>query len=157
MALIVANVGFRCSITQTFSLYRLSTNVVSVTEWHELVTARVEIRARGPACRPCGRRTSAPEEVFAPGEEWRRRLAHLVDMEIANDLEDQGRQRKPRDIVAIMGEVESTDYLFQDDKLVLSLKRVARERGMKAYTVEIPYAALKPFLRADGPLEGVRR
>ncbi len=77
--------------------------------------------------------------------------------EIANDSEDQARQRKPRDIVAIMSEVEPTDYLFQNDKLVLSLKRVARERGMKAYAVEIPYAALKSFLRADGPLGGIRR
>jgi len=56
-----------------------------------------------------------------------------------------------------MSEVEPTDYLFQNDKLVLSLKRVARERGMKAYAVEIPYAALKSFLRADGPLGGIRR
>jgi hypothetical protein len=157
LALIAANVGFRCSITQTFSLYRLSATVVSVTEWHELVTARVEIRLEGQLVDLVTGRTLAPEEVFAPGEEWRRRLAHLVDMEIANDSEGQGGQRKPRDIVGIMGEVESTDYLFQDDKLVLSLKRVARERGMKAYTVEIPYAALKPFLRADGPLGGVRR
>ncbi len=157
LALVVANVGFRAAVTQTFSLYRLSATAMSVTQWHALFTARVEIGLEGQLVDLETGRIVAPQDVFAPGEEWRRRLAHLVDMEIANDSEDQARQRKPRDIVAIMSEVEPTDYLFQNDKLVLSLKRVARERGMKAYAVEIPYAALKSFLRADGPLGGIRR
>ena len=43
------------------------------------------------------------------------------------------------------------------DKLVLSLNKVASERSMKGYTVDIPYVALKGILRADGPLGSWQR
>jgi hypothetical protein len=60
-------------------------------------------------------------------------------------------------VATIMGTVEAKDYLFEDDKLVLSLNKVASERSMKGYTVGIPYAALKGILRADGPLGSLQK
>ena len=56
-----------------------------------------------------------------------------------------------------MREVDARDYMFEDGNLVLSLSKVASERGMKGYEVVIPYAALKGILRADGPLGSWQR
>jgi hypothetical protein len=50
--------------------------------------------------------------------------------------------------------VQPADYLFEDDELVVYIPEVALSLGMRGYAVEIPYAALKPLLRADGPLGG---
>jgi hypothetical protein len=50
--------------------------------------------------------------------------------------------------------LKPADYLFEDDELVLYLPEVAMGLHMRGYAVEIPYAALKPLLRTDGPLGG---
>jgi hypothetical protein len=81
----------------------------------------------------------------------------LVGQELAKDSPDVARKDEASNIATIMSEVEAKDYLFEDDKLVLSLNKVARDRSMKGYTVGIPYAALKGILRADGPLGSLRK
>jgi len=77
--------------------------------------------------------------------------------ELAKDPPEADRRSEASDVAAVMGEVEPKDYMFEDDKLVLSLSKVARERAMNGYQVAIPYAEMKGILRADGPLGSLRR
>ncbi len=120
---------FDVGFDQTFDLYRLDRDVVSVWLHSELWQAHVEILNTGT-------------------------LVELVDAEITKDFLDMGRGQKPADLSEIFNRLKPADYLFEDDKLVLYLPEVAMNLGMKGYAVEIPYAALKPLLRADGPLGG---
>ena len=141
-------------ITQTFALYRPATSVVSVTLWRERAGAMINIDLAGFLVDLSMGRVLEPQEVFVPGDSWRHRLAELVREELARDSD---RKNQPDDIARIMREVAPKDYLFEDDKLILSLSAVARERAMKGYTVAIPYSALKGILRADGPLGSLER
>ncbi|HZB56929.1 MAG TPA: hypothetical protein VE527_25060 [Reyranella sp.] len=148
--------GRNCEITQTFSLYRLASSVVSVTIWREWAGATISIDLAGYLVDLSAGRTLAPQDVFAPGDGWRHRLAELVGQELAKDPPDPGRKSEAS-VAMIMSTIEAKDYLFEDDKLVLSLNKVASERSMKGYTVDIPYAALKGILRAEGPLGSWQR
>ncbi len=145
---------FDVGFDQTFDLYRLDRDVVSVWLHSELWQAHVEILNTGTLVDLRTGRAVPPEEVFTPGGEWRARLLGLVDAEITKDFLDMGRGQKPADLSEIFNRLKPADYLFEDDKLVLYLPEVAMNLGMKGYAVEIPYAALKPLLRADGPLGG---
>jgi hypothetical protein len=149
--------GRNCEITQTFSVYRLAPSVASITVWREWVGPTMDIDLSGYLVDLSTGRVLEPEDVFTPGDGWRGRLAELVREELAKDSIGSGRRDEASHIVSIMREVDSRDYLFEDDKLVLSLARVASERGMKGYEVVIPYAALKSILRADGPLGSLQR
>lgn len=149
--------GRNCEIAQTFSLYRLALSVVSITVWREWMGPTINIDLSGYLVDLSTGRVLEPEDVFTPGDRWRRRLAELVRQELAKDATDSDRRGEGNDIASIMREVDPRDYLFEDDKLVLSLSRVASERGMKGYEVVIPYAALKGILRADGPLGSLRK
>ncbi len=145
---------FDVGFDQTFDLYRLDRDVVSVWLHSELWQAHVEILNTGTLVDLRTGRAVPPEEVFTPGGEWRARLLGLVDAVITKDFLDMGRGQKPADLSEIFNRLKPADYLFEDDKLVLYLPEVAMNLGMKGYAVEIPYAALKPLLRADGPLGG---
>jgi hypothetical protein len=149
--------GKNSEITQTFALYRPASSVVSVTFWREWAGATISIDLAGYLVDLSTGRMLEPQDVFAPGDRWRHRLAQLVGQELAKDPPDPDRKREASDVATIMSTVEPKDYLFEDDKLVLSLHKVASERGMKAYTVDMPYAALKSILRADGPLGSLQR
>lgn len=149
--------GRNCEITQTFSLYRLTPSVVSITVWREWVGGTISIDLAGYLVDLSTGRVLEPENVFTPGNAWRHRLAELVRQELAKDPVDSDRKGEANDIASIMREVDARDYLFEGDKLVLSLSKVASERGMKGYEVVIPYSALKSILRADGPLGGLQR
>ena len=149
--------GRNCEITQTFSLYRLAPSVVSITVWREWVGPTMDIDLSGYLLDLSTGKVLEPEDVFAPGDRWRRRLAELVRLELAKEATDSRRKGEVSDIASVMREVDSRDYLFEDDKLVLSLSKVASERGMKGYEVAIPYAVLKGILRADGPLGSLQR
>lgn len=151
------DMGRNCEITQTFSLYRLTPSVVSITVWREWVGATISIDLAGYLVDLSTGRVLAPQDVFAPGDAWRHRLAELVRQELAKDPPEPDRRSEASGVGAIMAAVEPQDYLFKDDKLVLSLNKAASERGMKGYTVDIPYAALKGVLRADGPLGSLQR
>jgi hypothetical protein len=141
-------------ITQTFALYRPAPSVVSVTLWREWAGATINIDLAGYLVDLPTGRILEPQEVFMPGDSWRHRLAELVGEELAKDSD---RKSEASDIAAIMREVAPKDYLFEDDKLILSLGAVARERAMKGYVVAIPYSALKGTLRAGGPLGSLQR
>jgi hypothetical protein len=141
-------------IVQTFALHRLAPSVVSVTFWREWAGATINIDLAGHLVDVGMGRMLEPPDVFVPGEGWRQRLAGLVREELAKDSD---RKSETGDIAAIMREVAAKDYLFEDDKLILSLNAVARERAMKGYVVAIPYGALKGVLRADGPLGSLQR
>jgi hypothetical protein len=149
--------GGNCEITQTFSLHRPASSVVSVTFWREWAGATISINLAGYLVDLSTGRMLKPQDVFAPGDGWRHRLAELVSQELAKDPPEPGRKNGASDVGTIMSTVEAKDYLFEDDKLVLSLNKVASERSMKGYTVDIPYAALKGILRADGPLGSWQR
>jgi hypothetical protein len=149
--------GRNCEITQTFSLYRPASSVVSVTFWREWAGATISIDLAGYLVDLSTGRILEPQEVFAPGGRWRHRLAELVAQELAKDPPDAGRESEASDVATIMNTIEAKDYLFKDDRLVLSLNKVASERSMKGYTVDIPYDALKGILRADGPLGSWQR
>ena len=149
--------GQKCEITQTFSLYRPASSVVSVTFWREWAGATISIDLAGTLVDLSTGRMLRPQDVFALGDGWRHRLAELVYRELAKDPPDPGRESGASDVGTIMSTIEVKDYLFEDDKLVLSLNKVASERSMKGYTVDIPYAALKGILRADGPLGSWQR
>jgi hypothetical protein len=149
--------GRNCEITQTFSLYRPASSVVSVTFWREWAGVTIGIDLTGYLVDLSTGRMLKPQDVFAPGGGWRHRLAELVGQELAKDPPDPGRKSYASDVGTFMSTTEAKDYLFEDDKLVLSLNKVASERSMKGYTVDIPYAALKGILRADGPLGSWQR
>jgi hypothetical protein len=149
--------GRNCEITQTFSLYRPASSVVSVTFWREWAGATISIDLAGTLVDLSTGRMLRPQDVFALGDGWRHRLAELVYRELAKDPPDPSRESGASDVGTIMSTIEVKDYLFEDGKLVLSLNKVASERSMKGYTVDIPYAALKGILRADGPLGSWQR
>lgn len=149
--------GRNCEITQTFSLHRPASSVVSVTFWREWAGATISIDLAGYLVDLSTARMLKPQDVFAPGDGWRHRLAELVGQELAKDPPEPGRKSYASDVGTIMGTIEAKDYLFEDDRLVLSLNKVASGRSMKGYTVDIPYAALKGILRADGPLGSWQR
>lgn len=149
--------GRNCEITQTFSLYRPAPSVVSVAFWREWAAATISIDLAGYLVDLSTGRMLGPRDVFTPGDRWRHRLAQLVGQELARDPPDPDRKSEASDVRAIMSAVAAKDYLFEDDKLVLSLNTVASERRMKGYTVDIPYAALKGILRADGPLGSLQK
>ena len=149
--------GQNCEISQTFSLYRPSSSVVSVTFWREWVGATISIDLAGYLVDLSTGRMLEPQDVFAPGDRWRHRLAQLVGEELAKDPPDPDRKNEGSDMTTIMSAIEAKDYMFEGDKLVLSLNKVASGRSMKGYTVDIPYAALKVILRADGPLGSLQK
>lgn len=149
--------GRNCEITQTFSLYRPASSVISVTLWREWTGATISIDLAGTLVDLSTGRLLEPQDVFSPGVGWRHRLAELVGQELAKDPPEPGRKSGASDVGTIMSTIEVKDYLFEDDKLVLSLNKVASERSMKGYTVDISYAALKGILRADGPLGSWQR
>jgi len=138
-------------ITQTFALYRLTPSVMSVGLWREWVGGTINIDLAGYLVDLSTGRVLEPQDVFVPGDS---RVADLVREELGKDSDRKG---GAGDIAAIMREVVPKDYLFEDDKLILSLSAVARERAMKGYVVAIPYSALKGILRADGPLGSLQR
>jgi hypothetical protein len=145
---------FDVSYDQNFELYRLNPHVFSVWVHNELWDARVTIWNTGTLVDLHTGKVIPPEDVFTPGEGWRARFLELVDAEVTKDFLDMGRGPKPADLAGIIERLRPTDYLFEDDKLVLYLGEIALSLGMKGYAVEIPYAVLKPLLRADGPLGG---
>ena len=145
---------FDVGYDQSFDLYRLDRDVVSVWVHSELWDAHVQISNTGTLVDLRTGQALPPESVFKPGGGWRARLLELVDAEVTKDFLDMGRGQKPADLAEIFGRLKSGDYLFEDDKLVLYLGEIALSLGMKGYAIEIPYAALKPLLRADGPLGG---
>ncbi|GEP53733.1 DUF1311 domain-containing protein [Reyranella soli] len=149
--------GRNCEITQTFSLYRLAPSVASVTFWREWVGPSIDIDLAGYLVDLSTGRLLEPQDVFTPGDGWRHRLAELVRQELAKDPPDGGRKGVGGDIASVMREVDWKDYMFENDRLVLSLNKVATERGMKGYEVVIPYAAMKDIFRADGPLRSLQR
>jgi hypothetical protein len=149
--------GRKCEITQTFSLYRLAPSVVSITVWREWAGSTIAIDLSGYLVDLSTGKVLEPEDVFTPGDGWRDHLAELVRQELAEDSTGSDRRSEINDIASIMREVDARDYLFEDDNLVLSLSKVASERGMKGYEVVIPYTALKGMLRADGALGSLRR
>jgi len=149
--------GFNSEVTQTFSLYRLAPSVVSVTVWREWIGGTISIDLSGYIVDLSTGRVVEPQEVFAPDGRWRHRLAELVRQELAKDPPTADGRSDANDIESIMRDVDARDYLFEGDRLVLSLSKVATERAMKGYEVEIPYAALKDVLRADGPLGSLLR
>jgi hypothetical protein len=149
--------GFNCEVTQTFALYRLAPTVASVTFWREWVGGTINIDLAGYLVDLSTGKVLDPRDVFTPGDGWRPRLVELVRRELARDPPTADRKGEASDIEAIMRDVDARDYLFENDRLVLSLSKVATERGMKGYEVEIPYAALKGVLRADGPLGSLLR
>jgi hypothetical protein len=145
---------FDAGYDQTFDLYRLNRDVVSVWLHSEVSQANVWISNTGTLVDLRTGQVVPPEEVFKPGGEWRARLLERVDAEITKDFLDMRRGQKPAGLADIFNRLKPADYLFQDDELVLYLPEVALSLGMRGYAVEIPYAALKPLLRADGPLGG---
>ncbi|MPZ34081.1 MAG: hypothetical protein GEV13_24365 [Rhodospirillales bacterium] len=149
--------GRNCEITQTFSLHRPASSVVSVIFWREWVGGTISIDLAGYLVDLSTGRMLEPQDVFTPGDGWRHRLAQIVGQELAKDPPDPDRNGEASDVATIMSTVEPKDYLFKDDRLVLSLNKVGSERGMKGYTVDIPYVALKRILRADGPLGSLQR
>jgi hypothetical protein len=151
------DMGRNCEVTQTFSLYRLAPSVTSVTIWREWAGGTINIDLAGYLIDLSTGKVLEPWDVFTPGDDWRDRLAELVRQELAKDPHDADRKGDASDLGAIMREVDARDYLFEEDRLVLSLSKVATERAMKGYEVVIPYVALKGVLRADGPLGSLLR
>jgi hypothetical protein len=115
--------GRNCEITQTFSLYRPASSVVSVTFWREWAGATISIDLAGYLVDLSTGRMLKPQDVFAPGDGWRHRLAELVGQELAKDPPEPGRKSEASDVGPIMSAIEAKDYLFEDDKLVLSLTK----------------------------------
>lgn len=144
------------SVTQDFAVYRLSPTVVSVTTRSEWTSARVTIALAGYLVDLGTGRILEPQDVFASGDGWRRRLADLVRRELEKDPDPNDKSR-PVDVAAVMAQVKATDYLFETDALTLSLPEVALARAMKGYTVDIPYVELRGYWRADGPLGGMQK
>jgi hypothetical protein len=145
---------FDAGCEQTFDLYRLNRDVVSVWIHREMWQANFQVSNTGTLVNLRTGHAIPPEDVFKPGGEWRVQLLALVDAEITKDFGDMSRGQKPADLPEIFNRLQPADYLFEDDELVLYLPEVALNLGMRGYAVEIPYAALKPLLRADGPLGG---
>ena len=145
---------FDASYEQTFDLFRLDGDVVSVRIHGELWQATFQVSNTGTLVDLRTGHAIPPEDIFKPGDEWRVQLLALVDKEITKDFRDMGRGQKPPALPEIFNRLQRADYLFEDDALVLYLPEVALGLGMKGYAVDIPYSALKPLLRADGPLGG---
>ena len=145
---------FNVSYDQTFDLFRLDRDVVSVWVHSEMSGLNIDISNTGSLVDLRTGRGIPPEDVFKPGGEWRARLLELVDAEITKDFPDMRRGQKPAGLADIFNRLKPADYLFEDDELVLYLPEVAMGLHMRGYAVEIPYAALKPLLRTDGPLGG---
>ncbi len=145
---------FNVSYDQTFDLFRLNRDVVSVWVHSEMSGLNIDISNTGSLVDLRTGRGIPPEDVFKPGGEWRARLLELVDAEITKDFLDMRRDQKPAGLADIFNRLKPADYLFEDDELVLYLPEVAMGLHMRGYAVEIPYAALKPMLRTDGPLGG---
>jgi uncharacterized protein len=145
---------FNVSYDQTFDLFRLNRDVVSVWVHSEMSGLNVDISNTGSLVDLRTGRGVPPEDVFKPGGEWRARLLELVDAEITKDFLDMRGGQKPAGLADIFNRLKPADYLFEDDELVLYLPEVAMGLHMRGYAVEIPYAALTPLLRTDGPLGG---
>jgi uncharacterized protein len=145
---------FNVSYDQTFDLFRLNRDVVSVWVHSEMSGLNIDISNTGTLVDLRTGRVIPPADVFKPGGEWRARFFELVDAEITKDFLDMRRGQKPAGLADIFNRLKPADYLFEDDELVLYLPEVAMGLHMRGYAVEIPYAALKPLLRTDGPLGG---
>ena len=145
---------FNVSYDQTFDLFRLNRDVVSVWVHSEMSGLNIDISNTGTLVDLRTGRVIPPADVFKPGGEWRARFFELVDAEITKDFLDMRRGQKPAGLADIFNGLKPADYLFEDDELVLYLPEVAMRLHMRGYAVEIPYAALKPLLRTDGPLGG---
>ena len=133
-----------------FTLYRLNADVVSVQVRTAIYDTTVFISVEGTLVDLRTGKVLRPEDVFAPGEEQHRKFAELVRAAVAQDFKDMG-SGVPADLEMLKG-LEPVNYLFDKDGLTLSLPVVADRLAMKFYGATIPYAALKPLLRADGPL-----
>jgi hypothetical protein len=145
---------FNVSYDQTFDLFRLNRDVVSVWVHGEMSGLNIDISNTGTLVDLRTGRVIPPADVFKPDGEWRARFFELVDAEITKDFLDMRRGQKPAGLADIFNGLKPADYLFEDDELVLYLPEVAMGLHMRGYAVEIPYAALKPLLRTDGPLGG---
>jgi uncharacterized protein len=145
---------FNVSYDQTFDLFRLNRDVVSVWVHSEMSGLNIDISNTGTLVDLRTGRVIPPTDVFKPGGEWRARFFELVDAEITKDFLDMRRGQKPAGLADIFNRLKPADYLFEDNELVLYLPEVAMGLHMRGYAVEIPYAALKPLLRTDGPLGG---
>ena len=78
---------FDVSYEQSFDLYRLSSDVVSVWIHSELWQASLEVSNTGTLVDLRTGKTIPPEDVFMPGDAWRKRLIERVDAELGCDRE----------------------------------------------------------------------
>ena len=96
----------------------------------------------------------APEAVFAPGDQWLKELVTLTAADLKKQfVENPGFDDalKPASLTKLLR--EGSHYCWQAGKLQLYFN--AYEVGpyaAGAYTVDIPYARLRPHLRAGGPV-----
>lgn len=141
---------------RSFALYRLAGDVVSVSSYAANWTAHVSIANTGTLVNLRTGRRVPPDDVFVPGDVTHRQFLDLVADAVKKEFAEGQRPEKLEDLSAMLAEITPSDYIFEEDHLSLELPAVARFLAMKGYGVEIPYSALKPLLRADGPLGSVR-
>lgn len=150
----LATSASRATYDQDFSLYRPTPEIVSVVVRSEVWLDKVTIRLAGTLVDLRTGRRIPPEDLFATGDGWKARLSDLVVVDVVKEFMAMGRGPVPGELAEMVTGLAPANYLFEDERLVLSLDAVASLLGMKAYTVDIPYAVLRPLFRADGPLGG---
>ena len=145
------------SYEQNFVLYRPARQAVAVAINYRSYTGG----AHGYSATKCSLvdlrsgKLVGLDEVFAPGDEWLKRLILLV----RDDLKDQFVDRPGNDFALEPDNLakllrQGQRYLFRDDN-VLEVIFNPYEVGPYAagpYSVEISFDDLRPVFRADGPL-----
>ena len=126
---------FNVSYDQTFDLFRLNRDVVSVWVHSEMSGLNIDISNTGTLVDLRTGRVIPPADVFKPGGEWRARFFELVDAEITKDFLDMRRGQKPASLADIFNRLKPADYLFEDNELVLYLPEVAMGLHMRGYAV----------------------
>lgn len=104
-------------------------------------------------------RAASPDDVFGKGDQWLKALVPLV----RTDLEKQFNDGKPgfEDAItpAKLAKLlrEPGHYYYRPDRLELIFDAyVVGPYVSGPFTVDIPYATLKPLLAAEGPLGALR-
>ena len=147
--------GSSWSYSQGFVIDRPATSVVSIGTIFSSARGRYD---DGTSCtlvdlatgRPVG-----PEGVFRPGDDW---LTLMVEVVGAHLREQFGDNHNFDEVLAPANLAkplrDPAHYCYRADRLELVFNRgvIASPYAGASFSIDVPYARLKPLLRADGPL-----
>ncbi|MBV8392065.1 MAG: DUF1311 domain-containing protein [Alphaproteobacteria bacterium] len=140
------------SFEQSFTVARPAPDLVSIFMRRQWAYGNFTVALEGTLVDLRTGRPVGLDEVFSS----RRDLDGVVVTAVRKEFADEKRGEPPADLADQVARLKQPAFIFDADRLVVTLDEVALGLAMKGYTVDIPYAALKPLLRTDGPLVSLR-